>query len=54
VTPSEGLLCVNHRRQLVEDNGGLDGALVLHGLQALAPLLELEDLVDNALNIDLA
>jgi hypothetical protein len=39
---------------VVEDNSGLDGALVLHRLQALAPLLELESLVDNALNLDFA
>jgi hypothetical protein len=39
---------------LVEDNGGLDGALVLHGLQALSPLLKLESLVDNSLDLDLA
>lgn len=39
---------------IIEDDGCLDGALVLHGLQALAPLLELESLVDDTLNLDLA
>ena len=39
---------------VVEDNSSLDGALVLHGLQALAPLLEFEGLVDDTLNLDLA
>jgi hypothetical protein len=39
---------------VVEDNGGFDGSLVPHGLQAFAPLLQLESLVDNTPNIHLA
>jgi hypothetical protein len=45
---------VDDNLSLVEDNGGLDGALVLHGLQALSPLLKLESLVDNSFDLDLA
>jgi hypothetical protein len=45
---------VDDNLSLVEDNGGLDGTLVLHGLQALSPLLKLESLVDNSLDLDLA
>lgn len=40
--------------RLVEDNRRFDGSLVSHGLQALAPLLELVSLVYNSLNPDLA
>ena len=32
--------------RLVEDDGGLDGLLGLHAVEALGPLLELERLVD--------
>ena len=39
---------------VLENNGCFDGGLVLHGLQALAPLLELEGLVNNAFDLDLA
>ena len=45
---------VDDNLSLVEDNGGLDGTLVLHRLQALSPLLKLESLVDNSLDLDLA
>ena len=38
---------------VLEDNSGLDGALVLHGFQAFAPLLKLEGLVDDSFNLDL-
>ena len=37
-----------------ENNGCLNGALVLHRLQALAPLLEFECLVDDTFDFDLA
>lgn len=43
-----------HAGGVVEDDSGLDGTLVLDGLESLAVLLELEDLVDNALGLDLA
>ena len=39
---------------VLEDNSSLDGALVLHRLQAFTPLLELEGLVNNTLDLDLA
>ena len=39
---------------LVEDDCGLNGALVLHCFQTIGPLLQLEGLVDNALDLDLA
>jgi hypothetical protein len=39
---------------VIEDDGSLDGALVSHGLQALAPLLKLECLVDDTFDFDLA
>lgn len=39
---------------LLENDGGLDGALVLDALQRLAKVLELEGLVDDALGLDLA
>lgn len=39
---------------LVEDNGSLDSGLVANALQSLAPLLQLERLVDDALSLDLA
>lgn len=39
---------------LIEDNGGLDGALVLHRLETLGPLLQLERLVDDSCDLDLA
>ena len=39
---------------LVEDDSGLDGRFVTDALEGLAPLLQLEDLVDNALGLDLA
>ena len=48
-TPS---VFVNHA--LVKDNGGLDGRLVPDALEGLAPLLQLEGLVDDALGLDLA
>lgn len=43
-----------HGAHLVEDDGGLDGGLVADALEGLAPLLELEGLVDDALGLDLA
>ena len=39
---------------LVKGDGGLNGALVLHGLEALGPLLNLEDLVDNSVDFHLS
>jgi hypothetical protein len=39
---------------LVEDNGGLDSALVFHRLQTLSPLLKLESLIDNTRDFYLA
>jgi hypothetical protein len=39
---------------LVKNNGCLDGALILHRLQTLSPLLEFERLVDDALHLNLA
>jgi len=39
---------------LVKDNGSLDGTLVAHALEALFPLFELEGLVDDTLDLDLA
>lgn len=39
---------------LVEGDGSLDGALVTHRLQALGPLVNLEHLVDNTVDFDLA
>jgi len=39
--------------RLVEDYGGLNGALVLDRLESLAVLLEFEDLVHNPLRLDL-
>ncbi len=39
---------------LVKDNGRLDGTLVLHRLETLGPLLQLERLVDDPLDLDLA
>ena len=39
---------------VVENNGSLDCALVLHGLQALSPLVELEGLIDDPFDLDLA
>jgi len=42
------------RSLVVEDNGGLDSALVLHGLQALSPLVQLESLVDDSCDFYLA
>lgn len=44
----------NIQKDLVEDNSRLDGTLVAHGLQALFPLVNLVDLVDDALDFDLA
>ena len=44
----------NSTRCLIKSDSSLDGALVTHGLQALSPLLELEGLVDDAANLDLA
>jgi hypothetical protein len=38
---------INHHL-IVENDSSLDGALVSHRLQALAPLLELEGLVDDS------
>lgn len=53
------MLALRHREPLhsssvIEDNRGLDGALVLDGLESLAKLLELERLVDDTLGLDLA
>src|SRR5690606_31752162 len=42
------------KKSLIKDNSSLDGTLVLHSLQALAPLLQLVGLVDNAVHLDLA
>jgi hypothetical protein len=41
-------------KRLVKGDGGLDGALVAHRLEALLPLLQLEGLVDDAAHLDLA
>lgn len=41
-------------QHLVKGDGSLDGGLVAHRLQALLPLLDLEHLVHNAVNLDLA
>lgn len=45
---------VSQPNQSVKDNRGLDGALVPHRLQTLLPLIQLEGLVDNTLDLDLA
>lgn len=45
---------VLHAGGIVEDDAGLDGALVLDALEGLAELLELEGLVDDAGGLDLA
>lgn len=45
---------VDDNLSLVEDNGGLDGTLVLHRLQALSPLLKLESLIDDPFDLNLA
>lgn len=39
---------------LVEGDGSLDGRLVLHGLETFGPLLNLEGLVDDAIDSDLS
>ena len=39
---------------LIENNGSLNGTLVLHRLETLLPLVELECLVDDARNLDLS
>jgi hypothetical protein len=39
---------------LIKRDGSLDGRLVLHRLQTLRPLLKLEGLVDDTLDLDLA
>jgi len=50
-----GVNRVSHTGKLVvEDDGSLDGALVLHGLQALGPLIQLECLVDDSFDLYLA
>lgn len=38
----------------IEYNSSLDSGLVLHALETLGPLLELESLVDNSLDLDFA
>lgn len=40
--------------RLIENDGRLDGLLGANGLEGLRPLFELESLVDNTLNLDLA
>ena len=40
--------------KLVKGNRSLDGALIAHRLQALLPLIELERLVDDTVDLDLA
>lgn len=47
------ILCRLRCNPLVERNCSLDGTLVLHGLETLRPLLQLERLVDDALDLDL-
>jgi hypothetical protein len=44
----------DHGSLVVENDGCLDCALVLHGLQALSPLVELEGLIDDPFDLDLA
>lgn len=39
---------------LVKSNGSLDGSLVPHRLQAFLPLLDLEHLVDDSIDLHLA
>lgn len=41
-------------RLVVKDDGSLDRRLVADALESLAPLLELEGLVDDTLSLDLA
>lgn len=38
---------------LVEGDGSLNGGLVTHRLKTFGPLFDLEDLVDNAVDLDL-
>jgi len=38
----------------IEDNGSLDGALVLDRLESFSVLLQFEGLVDNTLGLDFA
>jgi len=38
---------------LVKGDSGLDSTLVLHALETLGPLLQLESLVDDSLDLDL-
>jgi len=47
------ITCRLQRNALVEHNCSLDGTLVLHGLETLGPLLQLESLVDDTLDLDL-
>lgn len=42
------------RLNLVPDNSSLDGGLVANGLKGLGPLLHLEHLVNDTLDLDLA
>lgn len=55
-TNIDRLLGVGHgsHSPLVEHDRSLDGSLVLHRLQALLPLLQLERLVHDAIDLDLA
>jgi hypothetical protein len=39
---------------VAKDNSSLDGALVLHCFKTIGPFFQLEGLVDDALNLDLA
>lgn len=52
--PTHAVFLAAWAGELVKGNGGLDGALVAHGLQALLPLLDLKDLVHNAVDLHLA
>jgi hypothetical protein len=44
-------VCVSSVLLLIKRNGSFDGRLVAHGFEALAPLLELVGLVDDALDL---
>lgn len=52
MTPKHILLLYGTR--LVKGDGSLDGGLVTHRLKTLLPLLDLEHLVNNAVDPDLA
>lgn len=45
---------LHHIYRLVKSNGSFDGGLVPHRLQTLLPLLDLEHLVDDSVDLHLA